>query len=102
MLTLPFSTALLHAYSYSPHHPPQCFFTASESLIIFTGLTQAELCKAFWKRAVILCFHTPLYKEREQHAVQKKYTEERGVCHFNSQCEVLAVSEDQHLQKIDV
>lgn len=78
------------------------FFTVSEFLIIFTGLTQAELCKAFWKRAVILRFHTPLYKEREQHAIPKKDTEERGVCHFNSQCDVLALSEDQHLQKIDV
>lgn len=39
------------------------FSTASECLIIFTDFTQAELCKGFWKRAVILCLHTSLYKE---------------------------------------
>lgn len=76
------------------------FCMASSRLVIFTDLTQAELCKGFWKGAVIVCLRTSLYKEWEQHVILMKYTEERWVCYLNSQCNVLAVSEDQHLQKI--
>lgn len=94
--------ALLRAYSYSPLHASQCFFTGSESPTTFTNLTQADLGKVFWIRAVISRFRTSFYEEWEQHAIQKKYTEKRWLCHFNSQRDVLAVSKDQHLQRVDV